>query len=166
MLFVLICVTIVFFQLLPLDLTAGRWPGPDVALALAFAWVLRRPDYVPAFMVGAIFLAFDLLYMRPPGLWAALVVIGLEFLRSREPHSRDLPFLVEWALVSGVLVAMTMSARLVLTIFVVGQPAFGLVVLQLAATILIYPVVVAASRLFLGVRKIAPGEVDQLGHPL
>ncbi len=165
-LFVLLVGTSVFFLLLPLDLTAGRWPGPDLIVALSFAWVLRRPDFVPVVLVAAVFLTMDLLFMRPPGLWAGLVVLGLEFLRSREPHSRDLPFLVEWAMVSGVVVAMTLAQRLVLLIFVVGQPSFGLVVLQLSATIISYPLVVAASRMIFGIRKIAPGEVDQLGHPL
>ena len=104
--------------------------------------------------------------MRPPGLWAGLVVLGAEFLRSREPQSRDLPFLVEWAMVSSVLVAMILAARMVQFVFVINQPSFGLVILHLAATILCYPIVVAASRVVFGVRKIAPGEVDQLGHSL
>lgn len=166
LLFLAISGVIVFFQLLPLDLTAGRWPGPDLTVVFAFAWVLRRPDFIPVALAAMVFLAMDFLFMRPPGLWAGLVVLGLEFLRSREPQSRDLPFLVEWAMVSGVLVAMTLAARLVQMIFVVGQPSFGLVTLQLAASILSYPIVVSASRMIFGIRKIAPGEVDQLGHPL
>lgn len=165
-LFLLISAVVVFFQLLPLDLSAGRWPGPDVVVAFAFAWVLRRPDFVPALLIGVVLLAMDLLFMRPPGLWAGLVVLGAEFLRSREPQSRDLPFLVEWAMVSSVLVAMILAARMVQFVFVINQPSFGLVILHLAATILCYPIVVAASRVVFGVRKIAPGEVDQLGHSL
>lgn len=165
-LFLLISAVVVFFQLLPIDLTAGRWPGPDLVVALAFAWVLRRPDFVPPLLIGTVCLAMDFLFMRPPGLWAGLVVLGAEFLRSREPQSRDLPFLVEWALVSMVLIGMVLAARLTLLIFVINQPGFGLVMLQLMATILSYPIVVGASRMVFGIRKIAPGEVDQLGHPL
>ena len=166
MTFVLISAVVVFFGVLPLDLAAGRWPGPDLTVAFAFAWVMRRPDFVPVGMIAAVFLVMDMLFMRPPGLWAGLVVLGLEFLRSREPHSRDLPFLVEWAMISGILVAMTLAARVIQLIFVINQPSFGLMTLQLAATILSYPVVVATTRMIFGIRKIAPGEVDQLGHPL
>jgi len=166
LLFLLISAMVVFFELLPLDLTAGRWPGPDVVVAFTFAWVLRRPDFIPVALVAVVSLTMDMLFLRPPGLWAGLVVMGSEFLRSREPNSRDLPFLVEWVMVSGVLIAMTLAARLILLIFVVTQPSFGLITLQLAVTILCYPIAVAISRMIFGIRKIAPGEVDQLGHPL
>ena len=155
-----------FVQILPLDLSAGRWPGPDLLVAIAFVWVLRRPNYVPVLLVGVTILIADLLFLRPPGLWAGLVVLGLEFLRSREQLSRDLPFLFEWMLVAGVLATMSVACRIILTIFVVAQPSFGLTVIQLLATILYYPLVVLASRYVFGVRKVAPGEVDQLGHAI
>lgn len=165
-LYLLVATAVIFFRLLPLDLSAGRWPGPDLLVVFAFAWVMRRPAYVPVLLVGAIFLTADMLFLRPPGLWAALGVLGLEFLRSREHLSRDLPFLVEWMMVSGVLISMTLAYRLILVIFVVNQPSFGLTLIQLIATLLSYPAAVAISRLVFSVRKIAPGEVDQLGHPL
>jgi rod shape-determining protein MreD len=45
----------------------------------------------------------DLLFLRPPGLWAAIVVLGHEFLRNREQGLRDMPFFVEWGLVASLL---------------------------------------------------------------
>lgn len=166
LLYLSIAVVVVFFHLLPLDLSAGRWPGPDLLVAFTFAWVLRRPNFVPVPLVLLVLLSADMLFLRPPGLWAALGIIGLEFLRSREHLSRDLPFLFEWMMVSGVLVSMTVAYRLILTIFFVAQPSVGLTVIQLLATILAYPLVVLASEVIFKVRKIAPGEVDQLGHPI
>ncbi|MGR3659677.1 MAG: rod shape-determining protein MreD [Paracoccaceae bacterium] len=159
-----IWLSILFVKILPLNLSAGRWPGPDLLLAFAFAWVLRRPDYVPALLLALLILMSDFLFMRPPGLMAALAVMGLEFLRSRAQFSRDLPFLVEWAMVAGVVVALVLVNRVILLIFVISQPSFGLDMIQVTATILFYPVVVAISSYILGVRKVAPGEVDQLGH--
>jgi len=159
-----LALVILFAQILPVDLSAGRWPGPDLFMVISYVWVLRRPDYVPVALVAFVILAGDLLFMRPPGLWAGLMVIGLEFLRSREHLSRDLPFVVEWTMVSGVMIAITMAYRVILTIFVVDQPGFGLVMIGLLASIISYPVAVLASRVLFGVRKIAPGEVDQLGH--
>lgn len=159
-----ISVLILFAKILPLNVSAGRLPGPDLLIAFTFAWVLRRPDYVPALLVAAILLVFDLILLRPPGLLAGLGVIGLEFLRSRSQFSRDLPFVFEWAMVGGVLIAISLTNRVILTIFVVSQPSFGLDMLQFSATTAIYPIIVGFSARILGVRKVAPGEVDQLGH--
>jgi len=159
-----IAVGIFFLRILPLDFSTGRWPGPDLLPVLVFAWVIRRPDYVPTPLAAILFLSADLLFMRPPGLRSALSVLGLEFLRSRAQLSRDLPFLVEWAMVAAILGAMMLANRLVLTIFVVAQPSFGQSVMELLSTVAIYPIVVLFSALVLGVRKVAPGEVDKLGH--
>jgi rod shape-determining protein MreD len=166
LLYLAIALFVVFLRILPLDLSAGRWPGPDLLIVVAFAWVLRRPDYVPVLLVAGVLLAADMLFLRPPGLWTALGVIGLEFLRSREQLSRDLPFMFEWAMVAIVLLAMTIAYRVILLVFVVGQPSFGLSLIELFATVLSYPFVVVVSRWVFGVRKIAPGEVDQLGHAI
>ena len=108
----------------------------------------------------------DIFFMRPLGLWTAAVVIGSEFLRAREPFSRDLPFLLEWMIVSVVIVAMTLGHSLVLATFVVDQPAFGLTLIQMIATIVAYPLVVAFSARVLGLRKMAPGAVDSLGRKI
>jgi hypothetical protein len=43
----------------------------------------------------------DLVLLRPPGLWTALVVLATEFMRSRAALTRELNFVVEWLLVSG-----------------------------------------------------------------
>lgn len=159
-----IWLVVLFLKILPLDLTAGRWPAPDLVLAFAFAWALRRPDYVPTLLFALLMLISDFIFMRPPGLFAALTVIGLEFLRSRSQFSRDLPFLVEWAMVSSVFVALVLVNRIILAIFVVSQPNYALDMLQIGATVLFYPIAVAISSYILGIRKVAPGEVDQLGH--
>ena len=156
----------VFARLLPLDAGAGRFPGPDVILLLAFVWVLRRPDYVPALLVAVVVLMTDVLFLRPLGLWAACVILGLEFLRSREAASRDLPFLLEWMMVTGVIVSMTLGYVITLALFAVDQPALGLTLIQMIMTILCYPLAVVFSGRILGLRKMAPGAVDQLGHRL
>lgn len=163
-LFALLTAAVVFVQILPINIGAEPLPGPDILTLLAFAWVMRRPDFVPVSLVALVMLFTDVLFMRPLGLWAGLVVIGLEFLRARQPFSRDLPFLVEWMMVAAVLFAMTLMNALILAIFVVEQPAEGAVFLRVIVSILCYPLVVAVSRYVFGVRKVAPGEVDELGH--
>ncbi|MGC8201776.1 rod shape-determining protein MreD [Aliiroseovarius sp. PTFE2010] len=161
---VFISMVIVFVHLLPISVGTGGWPAPDLVLAFGYAWVLRRPDYVPVFLFAAIMLMTDMLFLRPPGLWAALAVMGLEFLRSREPFQRDLPFPVEWAMVAAVMTGLLVANRLIQAIFVVNQASLGLSVMQLIGTIVTYPLVVLISQSLLGVSKIAPGELDSTGH--
>ncbi len=166
LLFTATAAVVFFMRLLPLDLAAGRWPGPDWIVALGFAWVLRRPDYMPVTLFAALLFLSDLLFMRPPGLWAAISVAGLEFLRRRAQFSRELPFLFEWAMFGGVFGAMMLVNRLVLGIFIVDQPGVFLDALLWFATLAVYPLVVLASAYVFGVRKVAPGAVDNLGHPI
>ncbi len=157
--------TVVLMQILPIEILPGQVPGPDLTVAITFAWVLRRPQYLPTLLVAALFLAIDMLVMRPPGLWAALVVLAVEFLRKREPVVRELSFLLEWALVSGALLAITMVNRAVLGVFLVTQAGLGPMLLQLMATALAYPLVVAASRFLFAVHKMTPTETDARGRP-
>ncbi len=159
-----------FLRLLPLPGFApgvpGGVPGPDLLLCLVLAWVLRRPDYMPALLVAVVFLLEDLLLMRPPGLWALIVLLGAEFLRGRQPLMRELPFLLEWAVVAAVIAAMWLAERLVLGLVMVPMPALGPALLHLLLTLLAYPLVVGVSHALLRVRKPATGEVDALGRPL
>lgn len=165
-LFALIVLVLLLLRLLPLGGQAGAWPGPDILLCLILAWVLRRPEYVPAVLLAVVLLLEDLLLMRPPGLWAAIVVLAAEFLRSRGALTRELVFPVEWALVAGLMLAALLANRLVLAIVMIPQPNFGFALLQIVGSILCYPLVVAVSRLAFGVRKPATGEVDAFGRRL
>lgn len=166
LLFVFLAAVVMFFQLLPLDAGPGGLPGPDWLLLLGCAFVVRRPNYLPVTLAAVVYLLTDVMYLRPLGLWAAISVLGLEFLRTRQAVTRELPFLVEWAMLAAVIVAMTISNTLILAIFRVDQPALGLSLIQMIATILAYPLVVLFASRILGLRKMAPGEVDQLGHRL
>jgi rod shape-determining protein MreD len=153
--FVLLTGLILFARALPLSALPATIPGPDLVFCLAAAWVLRRPVLVE-----------DLLTVRPPGLWTLIALVGTEFLRSRATFARDLPFVVEWAMVGVVLGAMTVANRVVLAVFMVPQAGLGPVLLQVVITLLAYPVVVAVSHWAIGLRKAAPGQVDALGHRL
>lgn len=152
----------VFVRLLPVGSGSAGWPGPDLLLCLVFAWVHRRPDFVPVLLVAALFLVTDMLFLRPPGLWTALVILGLEFLRGREPLSRELPFLVEWGMVAAVMVAMLVANRLVLGLFVVEQASLGRSLMQMLVTLVAYPLVALVSVHILRVRRLQPGEGEGL----
>ncbi|WP_300036984.1 rod shape-determining protein MreD [uncultured Roseobacter sp.] len=158
----LVCV-ILFFQLLPLNLTPSRWAGPDLLLAFACAWSVRRPEYVPALGLALLFLLADLLLQRPPGLWALLALLGCENLKSRARAVRDGTFPGEWLTVCVMIAAISIAYRLGLMITLVDPPALGLSFSQLAMTLICYPAVVAVTHTLLGVRKSAPGDPDTAG---
>ena len=157
-----LCILLIFLRLLPLDTLPRGWAGPDLILAITLAWGLRRPEFVPPLLVAAVFLLCDFLFQRPPGLWAALVLIGSQTLRARAPDLRDLTFPVEWASVATTLVAMTLGYRIILSLLLVDQTPLGLSLMEMLMTLAAYPFVVLISQLVVGVRKIAPGELDAM----
>jgi rod shape-determining protein MreD len=165
-LFLAFALLLLFLRLLPLGTPAGTWPGPDILLCLILAWVMRRPDYLPVLLITAVVLVEDLILMRPPGLWTALVVLATEFLRSRVALTRELNFVVEWMLVAGLMLAMLLAYRLALAVVLIPQPPFGFQLLQALWSILCYPLVVGLSRLGLALHKPAMGEVDETGRRL
>jgi rod shape-determining protein MreD len=155
-----------FIRLLPLTNAPGALPGPDLLLCLILAWIMRRPDFLPMPLILAVILIEDLLLMRPPGLWTAIVVLATEFLRGRVELTRELNFLVEWALVAGLMLGMLFTYRLALGLAFVPQPAFGYAIAQVAWSIAVYPLVVGLSRLVFDLKKPAMGEVDDFGRRL
>ena len=162
--FVALALVLLFLRILPLGGAAGAWPGPDLLLCLMLAWVVQRPDHLPVLLIALVVLAEDLILMRPPGLWTALVVLGTEFLRSRSALTRELSFPAEWFMISAVIVAMTLANRMILAVAFLGQPGLGYVLTQTAGTILMYPVVVVLLRVAFNLRKPSTGEVDAMGR--
>ncbi|MBA3910826.1 MAG: rod shape-determining protein MreD [Rhodobacter sp.] len=165
-LFLALALVLLFLRLLPLGHEPGGLPGPDLLISIILAWVVRRPDFLPMPMILIVILAEDLILMRPPGLWTAIVVLTTEFLRSRIALTRELNFVAEWMLIAGAMLGMMLAYRVVLAVAFVPQPAFGFAIVQFLWSIALYPLVVALSRLVLDLRKPATGEVDNFGRRL
>lgn len=163
-LFVAIAVALTVFRMLPVSTMPTRLPGPELLTCFACAWVLRRPDYVPALLIALVFLFEGFLLQRPPGLWALIVLGGTEFLRGRVVFMRELGIALEWAMVSVVMVGMVLIYRLAYAVAFIDNPPLSLVALQMLGTILSYPLVVGISRYGFRLRKAATGEVDGFGR--
>ncbi|MGB3147489.1 MAG: rod shape-determining protein MreD [Paracoccaceae bacterium] len=176
---------IIFLRILPLSAVPGSWPLPDFLvsrlpdwlyphdwpgadwlLCLTTAYLLRRPDYVPALAVAGVFFAEDLLAMRPPGLWALIVLVGTEFLRARENATRDLPFVWEWLMAGAVMSVMILVNWLVNALFLIPHVTFGPTLIHLLATVFFYPLLTGLIELGLGLRRAAKGEIDAFGQRL
>ena len=164
--FVGLAFIIIVMQLVPLDMRPASWAPPDLLLAVTLAWVARRPDYLPVGVIAALFLMTDLLFQRPPGLWAALVVILTETLRRRSREMRGMPLALEWGTIAFGIVAITLANRLVLAVVMTPQAPLGLTLSQMVLTIMIYPIAVFVTHFLLGVRRPAPGAVDGRGQKL
>jgi rod shape-determining protein MreD len=137
--------------------------APDFLIAFAFAWSVRRPDYVPAALLCAVFLLTDLLLQRPPGLWALLALLACENLKSRGRALRDSSFGPEWLAVTIWLLAILLVNRIVLFLVLVPRPDLKLSLIEFGLTVLAYPVVVLFTHIFMGVRKATPGDFDSKG---
>ncbi|MFZ7092007.1 rod shape-determining protein MreD [Primorskyibacter sp. 2E233] len=159
-----ISVLVIFLHLLPLQTMPRHFAGPDLIVALTFAWALRRPDYVPAILIAGVMLLTDMLFGRPPGLWALLVLLASEWLKRRDRRMRDTTFVAEWLTVTAVLFTITATYRIVLGVLIVPGGALFLSVMEFAMTVLAYPVVVAISHVLFRVRRSAPGEIDPMGR--
>jgi rod shape-determining protein MreD len=164
--FILLAFVIVVIALVPRDLRPQPWAGPDLLLAVTFAWVARKPSYLPVVVIAAFFLMTDFLFMRPPGLWAALVVVLTEVIRRQNHEFRNMPFMVEWGTIAVGLIAITVLNAVVLAVVMLPQPPLVMTLTQTLATILVYPFVLLAAHFIFGVTRTAPGETGSKGHLL
>lgn len=162
--FILLALAIVFLQLLPLNTAPRDWPLPDLLLLFTCVWVVRRPDFISALSVAAIFLLADFLFHRPPGLMAVLVVLATEALRSRAHGLHTASFGMEWLTVALAIAAITLAGRFALTLVMLPQAPLGLTLLQMVMTILAYPLAVALAWGIFGIGRPPPGTADSLGQ--
>jgi rod shape-determining protein MreD len=161
-LFLVLCLAVISFKMLPLGLDDYGVPGPDLLLALTLAWLLRQPAVVPIGSILLVFLLADFLFLQPPGLWTLLVIIVSEGLRRRRMTMTEFPFLLEWSAFAGAVFTMIILNRLVLWVLMVELPSLALTLAHGIVTAAIYPIVVAISKFLFGLRKIGPAEAEAL----
>lgn len=164
--FIALGLAIIVFSLMPLETTPRRWTGPDLLLVLCCAWTLRRPDYAPALSIGLLVFLADLMFQRPPGLMAALVVLACEWLKGQGRAMRDLPFPAEWLAAAAAMTAVIIGYRVILAITFAPLPPITLSLIQLVASVLVYPLAVLFLMAFFGLRRHRPGTLGALGGRL
>lgn len=164
--YLLLAFVLLVAPLLPLNTVPRGYATPDILLLVTAAWAARRPDTLPAPVVVAVFLVADFLFQRPPGLYAALVLMLTEWLRRRSARLRKGSFPGEWVAVATGIAAVGLGNRAILAMLMTPQAPLGLTLTQLILTIALYPVIAGVAHLALGLRRPAQGEVDALGHRL
>ena len=166
-LFVLVGFVAIGLPIVPMGLAANSIVFPDIMFAAFAAWVIRRPTSAP--VVGIVFFGIlaDAMMMRPLGLWALVLFVGMEVLRISERAFRDIPFVLEWLYVSALLALMLLLQNLLL--FVSFDDAYGLtdVVWHWVRTIAAYPVVVGILYWGLHIRALKKdNRPNRLGYVL
>lgn len=164
--FVLLAFMLIILDLVPLNMRPSLWAAPDILLVATLVWVARRPSYLPVAMIAGIILLTDFLFLRPPGLWTALVVILSETIRRQHREFRTMPFFTEWGTIAMGIVAITLANRIILAVVMAPQAPLALTLIEMVATILAYPLVLVAAHFIFGVSKVAPGKIDSRGQVL
>ena len=158
--YIVLMFTIMFLHLLPLNFIPRGLVSPDWMLLFTFAWLLRMPKYVPIGLIAALFLLSDLIFLLPPGLWTALVVVACIRLRSLSGSLRTQTFMMEWFSVAVTTVLFSIGYLFILVIFLYDIGSMDLFFLRLVITILCYPVAVFVSQSMFNVRKPSPRDID------
>lgn len=123
----------------PIRLFEGVAPTPILPLVIVFFWSVYGPDYLPPFSVFMIGLLQDLLTGSPLGLWPAVYLVTQYIVMSQRAYFLGREQKVVWL---GFALA---SAGAGLILWLVMSLMSGVLLpvrhllLQLAATVLIYP---------------------------
>ncbi|MDG2340003.1 MAG: rod shape-determining protein MreD [Paracoccaceae bacterium] len=153
LLYAALCSLVMMFHLLPLGQLATVSFTPDVILCLTLAWVIRRPEYAPILLIAIVALLADLLLMRVPGLWAALVVLLANSIGKKRRRMRSTGFAVEWFRVSSGIAVIFVVQRIALSLLFVEPAPIIANLAQFIATIAAYPLIVALTAGVLRIRK-------------
>jgi len=165
-LFLVVVLALIFARLLPLNTSAGRLPGPEWTVCIVFALMMRRPDYLPLWLLAGVVLLEDIMLMRPIGLWSALVVLAAEVIRTRSVLMRELSFVMEWAVTSALMLVMLLIYRIVFALTLLPQVSLGFALVGLIWSIIAYPAVVLISRYVLDLQKPSLGQLDAYGRKI
>ncbi|NDV02201.1 rod shape-determining protein MreD [Pseudoroseicyclus tamaricis] len=163
-LFLALALALIFVRLLPLNTLPKSWAPPDLLLAFTLLWAARRPDLLPAPLVALVFFTADIVFQRPPGLWALVVLLLTEWLRRRAGALRSASFGQEWLTVSAGLLGAAVAYRTCLALFMAPLAPLSLTASEMLLTALIYPLAALVAHWLFGVTRPAPGQVDSLGH--
>ena len=164
--FLLAGVLVVAWRIVPFDLSTGRLPWPDIFYGITMAYVVRRPEWAPAWAIFAVFFLRDILTMAPLGLFTLLMILGTEIVRANLQAFREYPFALEWVWIAGIFALITLGQQVVLGLMLADPPALLDQLWLILLTATIYPVIVFVLKYAFGFERPQPGETDAYGNRL
>jgi rod shape-determining protein MreD len=158
LLYALLSMLLILFPLLPLGMESSHPVLPDMFFALTAAWVVRRPESAPFWLIAIMAMVADFMLSRPPGLWALLMLFGTEFLRGQRDVMRDRVYFNEWVTDAIVFALMILLNNLILIMSLVPTPRTGESWALLFATTLSFPIAVVVLHYVFFIRWPRPAE--------
>ena len=129
---------------LPVRFLEGLVPAPIIPLVVVFFWSIYGPDYMPPLSVFFIGLLQDLLTGGPLGLWPAVYLVTQFIVLSQRSYFLGREQKVVWIGFALAAAGASLILWLVMSLMAgVLLPITGLLV-QMAATVMIYPLFGAA----------------------
>ena len=138
---------ICMFRLRTNNLEPDTIYGPDLIYCLMAAWIIRRPDFIPVYIIIITFGFYELIFGLPPGLWITMMLIVSEFLRTLSVWALRNSLLLEWLLVSCCFACALLLYQLILFLTFLTTASLIAIVSTLLLTIICYPFAVLVTNL-------------------
>ena len=123
----------------PIRFFEGFGPTPILPLVIVFFWSVYGPDYMPPLSVFLIGLLQDLLTGGPLGLWPAVYLVTQFIVLSQRAYFLGREQKVVWLGFALASVGAGLILWLVMSLMSGVLLPVGHLLLQLAATVVIYP---------------------------
>lgn len=130
----------------PIRLFEGFAPTPILPLVIVFFWSIYGPDYMPPFSVFLIGLVQDLLTGAPLGLWPAVYLVTQYIVLSQRAYFLGREQKVVWIGFALAAAGAGLILWLVMSLMSGALLPVRFLMLQLAATVAIYPLFGAVFR--------------------
>ena len=151
--------SIIFFQILPLQTTPQTWSGPNVLLVFFAAIVTKRPEFASSFLIALIFLIEDFFLMRPPGLMSSLTVLGFYFLKRKIQNQEENSLLFNWGNVATCLTLILLLFYFISVMLFIASAGFRLTLMEIIVTLTLYPIF---SVLIGSFYKLNPADAEKI----
>ena len=140
-------------QILPLPIIQQEILWPDLLFLSTSGWLIRRPNYLPIFIIFLVHIVADIILLRPIGLWSGLSLIIFVFIKWRISRTKAIfKFGQELVFVISLFTLLIITNMFFQSIFRIVNPPLIMILLQLTFAIIIYPLVIFSLHYVLGVR--------------
>lgn len=130
----------------PLRLAGATIPTPVIPLAVVFFWAIYGPGFLPAPSVFLIGLLQDFLTGGPLGLWPTVYLITQQIVLSQRSYFLGREQRVVWIGFAFAAAGAALILWMVMSLMARQFLPVGAVLLQMAATVAVFPLFSAAFR--------------------
>ncbi len=157
-LYAVLALVCIYLPLLPVDPGLRGVVLPDLFFLLSAAWVIRRPDTAPFWLIAIMAFIGDMMLNRPPGLWAFCLLAATEAIRMRAFDQHERMFLQEWIAATLVFGAALAVFHLILFVTLVPVPSNGWTMRLFLVTVISYPIAVLVLHWVVRIRFPEPAK--------